>query len=102
MVHITFGSIISMPYYAGIAEYDRMRGDIDIYVAVRSDEDIVTDGDVADDGGVNAYPDPVTNYRGTHARTSIRLTDDDTFVDVTVSTNACIGVNGDVIVMTYI
>jgi hypothetical protein len=88
--------------YARVAKNDRVGGYVGVYVTVGSDKDIVTNGDVADYSSVNAYPDLVTYCRGTSAKPSVRLPDDDSLVDVAIPANAGVGINGDIIVMAYI
>jgi hypothetical protein len=102
MIYVIFCGPVARLYYAGVTEDYGVGGDVHVYVAVGGDQDVVTDGDFAYDGGVDAYPDLVPYRRGAFVGTSVRLADDDTFVDVAVSANAGLGVNGDVIVMAYI
>lgn len=89
-----------MLYYAGVAEDDGVGGDVDVYVGVGGDQDIVTDGDVADDGGIDTYPDSISYRRGSFVGTSIGLSDGDTFVYIAIPTYASFAINSDIIVMS--
>ena len=102
VIHITFCGPVARLYDAGVTEDDGVGGDVYVYVAVGGYQDVVTYGDFADDGGVDTYPDLVPYRRDAFAGASIRPADGDTFVDVAVSANAGLGVNGDVIVVAYI
>ena len=91
-----------MLYDARVAKNDRVGGDVGVYVTVGSDKDIVTNGDVADYSSVNAYPDSIPYRRGAFASASVCLPDNDPLVDVAISANAGVGINGDIIGMAYI
>ena len=88
--------------YAGVAKDDRVGGNINIHVTVRGNKNIIADCYFSHDCGVNAYPDLVAYCRGTSAKPSVRLPDDDSLVDVAIPANAGVGINGDIIVMAYI
>ncbi len=102
MIHIILSCPIAVFHYTRISKDDRVGGDVDVHIAVWGNQYIVTNGDVANDGGVDAYPDLVPYCRSPFSGASVRLTDDNTFVDVAVSAYASIWINGDIIVMTYI
>lgn len=102
MSHVIFGGPISVFNDTWVAKDDRVGGDINIHVTVWGNKNIITDCYFSHDCGVNAYPNLVAYCRGTSAKPSVRLSDDDSLVDIAIPANAGVGINGDIIVMAYI
>lgn len=100
MIHIALGGIISMLYDAGIAEDYGVRGNVNVYITVGSNQNVITDSYVADDCGIDAYPDSISYRRGSFVGTSIGLSDGDTFVYIAIPTYASFSINSDIIGMS--
>ena len=79
-----------------------MGWDIDVYITVRRNQDIIPYRDISNNSSVDAYPNFVSNRRGTLMCASVSLANDYTLVDVAVSAYARAGINGNIIWMSKI
>ena|GEM_PF-1609517 len=85
IIHVPFCRPITMLDNTGIAEHHGMRRYVYIHKTIRSDQDIVADGHISHYRRVDPYPHPITNNWSPNAGASIRLTNHNAFVDITVT-----------------
>ncbi len=70
-----------------------MRGDINIYVSIRSYKYIVSDCNLANDGRIYSNPYTIPYYGNTFAFSSIFLADCYSFMKVYIIAKNCIGID---------
>lgn len=74
-VDISFGCIFARYYAARITQDNGMAGDIAVHICPRGDEDVVTDCNTSDDGGVYADPHTVSQNWRAFSLAAVLLTD---------------------------
>ncbi len=102
IIYICLRGPFPMFYYARISKHNRMRRDINIDKAVRRNQDIITNGNVADDSRIYSYPYSASNCWRPHISPTICLTDDNPFVDIAIIAQTCFTIDCYVIGMSYI
>ena len=91
-----------MLYYAWIAEHNGMRGNVYIYKTIRCNHHIITNGYISYDSRIDTNPHSIANSWTTFMGASIRLSYNNTFVNIAIATYFCSTIDGDIIGMTYI
>ena len=91
-----------MFYYARIAKYNRMWRNIYIYKTIRSYHHIIANGNFSNNSRIDTNPNSIANSWTTFARAPIRLSYNNTFMNVTITTYFSFTIDGYIICMTYI
>lgn len=102
MVYISLRCPIPMLDNARITEHNRVGRDIYIYIAIRSDQYIISDGNTTYNSSIDTYPYFIADGRNTLRLSSIRLPYNHTFMDIAVTSDLRFGVDCNIIGMTYI
>lgn len=87
---------------ARIAKYHGMRGNIYIYITIWCYQHIIANVYISYDSRIDTNPNSIAYCRTSFARAPVRLTDNDSLVDVAVATYFSFTIDGDIICMTYI
>lgn len=85
---------------ARVAEHYRVGRHIYIYIAVGSNENIIANGDATDNSCIDTNPYLIANDRNTFVLSSIRLTYNDSFMDIAIAAYTCFGVDCNIIGMS--
>lgn len=102
MIYIPFRGAVTVFYHTRVAEDYGVGWDVDVHVTVRGNQDIISDSNVPHNSSVDAYPNSIAYRRNTLTRTSVRLSDNDSPMNIAVSAYARIGINGDIKLMADI
>ena len=100
IIYIPLCRPIPMLDNARVAEHYRVGRHIYIYIAVGSNENIIANGDATDNSCIDTNPYLIANGRNTFVLSSIRLTYNYSFMDITIAAYPCFGVDCDIIGMT--
>lgn len=84
VVYIVLCGIIAMVYYVGIAKGYGVRGYVAVDVCARTYHHVFADSDVANDDGVDAYPDVIADGGNALPLPAVLLPDGHALVDVDV------------------
>ena len=87
---------------ARIAKDYRMGGNVYIYITVRCNHHIVANGYISYDSRIDTYPHSIANSWTTFMEASIRLSYNNTFMNVTIATYFSFTIDGYIICVTYI
>jgi len=77
--------MIPVLYDTRVAEDNRMRGYIHIHKTVRGNQNIITYGHLSHYRGIYADPDPIPDDRSSSFGTTVRLTDNNAFVNIAIT-----------------
>lgn len=91
-----------MLYYARIAKHNRMRWHININETIWCDQHIITNSNFSNDSRIDSNPNSIANSWTTFMGASIRLSYNNTFMNVTIATYFCFTIDGYIICVTYI
>ena len=87
---------------ARVAEHDRMRRYIYIHITIGCNQHIITNGYPTYNSCIDTNPYFIANGRSTFILSSIRLTYNYSFMDITIAAYTCFGVDCNIIGMTEI
>ena len=87
---------------ARIAKDYRMGGNVYIYITVRCYQHIIANGYISYDSRIDTYPHSIANCWTTFMGASIRLSYNNTFMNVTIATYFSFTIDGYIICVTYI
>ena len=102
MIYIPLCRPIPMLDNARVAEHYRVGRHIYIYIAVGSNENIIANGDATDNSCIDTNPYLIANGRNTFVLSSIRLTYNYSFMDITIAAYTCFWVDCNIIGMPQI
>ena len=86
---------------ARIAKDYRMGGNVYIYITVRCNHHIVANGYISYDSRIDTYPHSIANSWTTFMEASIRLSYNNTFMNVTIATYFSFTIDGYIVNHQY-
>ena len=100
--NITFRRLFPVSNDTRVSDHDGMRGNVTIYKGIRSDHDIITNGNLTDNRSIDSDPNPIPDGGCPHSASSCFETYRHPLVNIALLAKDSSSIDGNVVYMSQI